>query len=294
MPLLNLIYIFVLVFGILTACIPFFGYVLSLAKYLFMVVDWINLGVSYLPLSEIVVYGSVGIFALYLLYFIASKYVMLRKKIIAVACCILLSVAIVVVDNVRFTGDTHLVYSHARYDVTSIVKTNDKYALVGDLTKYCKIEKCIKDARIRSVDSIYVTHLKNNNLEFIINLVDKYDVNIVYIREDTDPMLVYELVKNNVNVKQMQEQNVMQEITVSGKFVGYKYKGILFTSYKTDFKIVSKELLSSYKLVRAYSRKEMDGVNFALNFEYREKENVVGANEDTVLLDYDTMAKKRL
>ncbi|MBE5733083.1 MAG: ComEC family competence protein [Clostridiales bacterium] len=293
MPILNLIYIFVLVFGLLTAFIPIFGYVLALAKYLFMVVDWINLGISYLPLSEVIVYGSTSMFILYLLYFVVSKYVMLRKKIIAVTCCVLLSVSIIVVDNVRFTSDTHLVYSHARYDVSSIVKTNDKYALVGDLTKYSKIEKCIKDARIHAIDSIYVTHLSNNNLEFLIGLVDKYKVNAVYIREDTDALLAYELVKNNVNVKHTLEQNVIQEISISGKFVGYKYKGILFTSYKTDFKSISKELLASYKVVRAYSQKEIEGVNFALNFEYKENEDAVGANEDTVLLDYDTMAQKR-
>lgn len=293
MPLLNAIYVFLLIFGILASLIPFLGYVLALARYLFIAVDWINKVISFLPFSEIVVYGSVGIFSLYLLYFISSKYVMLRKKLIAIICCMVLIVGVVVMDNVRFVGDTHLVYSNARYDVTTIIKTGDKYTLVGDITKYCKIDSNVKNARIHHIDGMYVTYLTENNVDRVINLVDKYDINVVYVREETSAYLVQELYKNDVNVKLAETQSLFKIEEKNGNFVGYSYKGVLLTSYKTDIYGAGEKYLSSFSVVRAYSCKAMQNVNFALNFAYKEEEKVVGANEDTVLLDCKTHAHKR-
>jgi ComEC/Rec2-related protein len=293
MPILNLIYVFVLVMGILTCFLPFLGYVLYLAKHLFIIIDWINAFISFLPLSQITLYGSIGIFSMYVMYVISSRFIMLPKKFIAVSLCVLLSVGIVLVDNLRFLGDTHIVYANARYDVTTLLKTDDKFVIVGDMTKYCKIETCVKNSRAHAIDSIYVTHLENKNVDYVIKLANKYRVNTVYVREETDPMLVQYLVLNNVNVDVADYQTRLSVVEQYGEFIGYKYKNVLLTSYKTKLNNVSKEYLSTYKVVRAYSCKEIDGINFALNFTYIEKENSVGANEDTVLLDCNTLNKKR-
>jgi hypothetical protein len=204
-----------------------------------------------------------------------------------------LIVGVVVMDNVRFVGDTHLVYSNARYDVTTIIKTGDKYTLVGDITKYCKIDSNVKNARIHHIDNMYVTYLTANNVDRIINLVDKYDINVVYVREETSAYLVQELFKNDVNVKLAETQSLFKIEEKNGNFIGYSYNGVLLTSYKTDVYGAGEKYLSSFSVVRAYSCKAMQNVNFALNFAYKEEEKVVGANEDTVLLDCKTHAHKR-
>lgn len=293
MPFLNIIYIYVLIFGILATLMPFMGYVLFLAKFLFMAIDYLNLFISFLPLSEITMYGSVGTLILYLLYFVVGKYTMLKKKLIPIILCAVLAVGVVLADNLRFSGDTQIVYSNARYDVTTLLKTGDKYVIVGDLSKYCKIESCVKEARVHKVESLYVTNLTANNISTVIRLADKYDVSAVYIRSETDTALTHELIINNVNVQLVSAQNTLYEIKENGKFVGFKYKNVLLTSFKTDLDDISTQYLSLYKVVRAYSHREIEGVKLALNFEYTENKDKVGANADEVLLDCVSLEQKR-
>lgn len=293
MPFLNIIYIYVLIFGILATLMPFMGYVLFLAKFLFMAIDYLNLFISFLPLSEITMYGSVGTLILYLLYFVVGKYTMLKKKFIPIILCAVLAVGVVLADNLRFSGDTQIVYSNARYDVTTLLKTGDKYVIVGDLSKYCKIESCVKEARVHKVESLYVTNLTANNISTVIRLADKYDVSAVYIRSETDTALTHELIINNVNVQLVSAQNTLYEIKENGKFVGFKYKNVLLTSFKTDLDDISTQYLSLYKVVRAYSHREIEGVKLALNFEYTENKDKVGANADEVLLDCVSLEQKR-
>lgn len=293
MPVLNVIYVYVLLMGILSTFLPFMGYVLHLSAYLFIAIDYLNIFIGSLPFSEITIYGTLGILSFYLLYFISSRFFMVPKKFIAIIMCIVLASGIILADNLRFNGEVHLVYANARYDVTTLIKTGDSYAIVGDVTKSCKIESCVNNVRAHKIDSIYVTYLNANNVYFIARLADKYNVDAVYVRDSSPAEQVQLLVQNNVTVKLTSSQNLLREIEEDGKFVGYKYKNVLMTSYKTDMDKLSRQYLSTYSLVRAYSYKETAGACFALNYTDEEIDNAVGANEDTVLLDCSTLALKR-
>lgn len=291
-PVLNLIYVFVLVFGLLSLLISHLNIVLALAKYLFIIIDCINAFIQSLPLSEIRIYASASIFVLYALYLVSSRFVMVTNKFLAVLLCILLSVGIVMADNLRFVGDMHIVYANANCDVTTLVKTDDKYVIVGDLTKYCKIESCIKNSRAHLVESIYLTHLSAQNEDYVINLAKKYKVSFVYVRDDAEIMSVQSLLQSDINVKHVSSQSIIHEIAQDGEFVGYKYKDVLFTSYYSNLEILSKEYLSTYEVVRAYSYSDVTSVKLALNFSYDTKNHAACANANTVLLDCNTLNKK--
>jgi hypothetical protein len=141
---------------------------------------------------------------------------------------------------------------------------------------------------------MYITYLTEKNAQTVCDFAKEHKVKTVYIREDTQPESIYTLINGGVKVKFTATQNLIKEVVENGKFIGYQYKGVLLTSYKTDIDSVSPLLLSTYDIVRAYTDGKNTSARWALNFASKKEEELLSANGDTLLIDCKTFAIKRL
>ena len=294
LPVLNLLFVLVLSIGLLLLVFPFAGYVLWLVKYIFKGLDFINYIIGSLPLSQIILYGTSFVFLLFPLYFLASRYIKFPKKWIAVLLSCIVCVSAIAIDNISYLKEDYISYTHSSYDVTTLVKADDKNVVIGDFSAYSRIEESISDTRVHSVDSIYITYLTQSNAQFVCEFVDKYDVQTVYIREETDAMAVFTLVNNGIIPCFISSQTEVYEVIDNGEFVGYKYNRMLFTSYKTKLDRVDKLYLSIFDIVRAYTTTDTSDIKWALNFVIENEQESISAFDDTLIIDSKTLNYERI
>ena len=294
LPLLNLIFVLVLSIGLLLLIFPFMGYVLWVLKYIFKGLDFFNYLVGLLPLSQIILYGTTFVFLLFPLYFLSSRYINFPKKWIAVLLSCIVCISAIFIDNIGFLSNNHICYTHAAYDVTTLVKTNDKNIVIGDFSAYSRIEESIVDARAHKIDSIYITYLTQSNAQFVCEFVEKYNVQSVYIREQADSMAVFTLVNNGIIPYFISSQTEVCEVIDNGEFIGYQYDKMLFTSYKTKLDKVDKLYLSTLDIVRAYTTTDTSDIKWALNFTKENEQESISAFDDTLIIDYKTLNFERI
>ena len=220
-PILGVAYVYLLVATLVSVCIPAFSIILYPVKLFFMLIGLINNFIYEIPYSQIVVYGTVAVFVIYSLVFVASRFVMMPQKFVSIIVAIVLSITILSVENISKAENNTIAYSGSKWDVTSIVCVQNETLIVGDMYSKAVLED-IKELKIRKIDKVFLTRLNSYNVSLVIDLYKTYRVDAVYVNmTEVDNSVIFDLLDANVNIVDAQSQNVVNSIYDEGVFYGY-------------------------------------------------------------------------
>ena len=220
-PIMGIAYAYLLISTLLSLLIPIGAVILYPIKLFFMLIGIINNFIYEIPYSQIVVYGTTIVFIIYLLLFIASRFVMISKRIFPILVAVVLSFSILIVENIPQSQQNSIIYSGSKWDVTSIVCTQDETIIVGDMYSKVTIEN-IQKLRVRKIDKVFLTRLNAYNVGLVINVCKIYGVDTVYLNiAEVDNLVILDLLDTGVKVLDVKTQDYISSIYNEGVFCGY-------------------------------------------------------------------------
>ncbi len=266
MPLIALAFCATFVSLILTAVLPFMNFTLKISSWGMKLVDLGATAVSSLPYAVVPVRSTAAIFLAYPVYFLISGFFMLRKakypvKIPLVALGVVLLV--------------HGLFAVPPYDlknmiipvsdtdsVVSVVCTDGKTYIVGDLFSYYPVRETLKKYRITQADAVYMTALDEKSARSAVKLGREFRIGRFFSPESetTDGLKI--LAEENVGNYYILDADAEKDSEIKavygdGKFVCFSLEfdssRALFFGYDSDLPSVAAETVNSAAVIRAFS-----------------------------------------
>ena len=255
-PVLTVAYVYLLIGGIISALLPFTGFLLVPAKWLFFLLGALNGFVASLPGSEIVVYGTSAVYFMLAAYFAASRFVMLPKKFIVTIASVILSAALIVVENIPFTAfDSTMFYAYSESDVTTLVSDNGVTYAIGDFVDASAFSLLLKSTRTRKIDYIYTFGLNDGNVETIASYATEYGVKRVFSAfDDSSAAAVARLNNAGISIYDVAESDIRIEKN-GDELLGYGFRGknasVLFVPASVSLSSLKATQLFDYSVIRS-------------------------------------------
>lgn len=259
-PVLGLAYTYLLFATTVSMITPFASIVLYPVKLFFTFIGIINSFIVSIPYSQIVVYGTIIVYVLYLLIFITSRFVLVPKKYISIILAIIVSFSLITIENIPKTKDNTIIYSGSKWDVTSIVCTQGETLVIGDLSSNVILEN-FKEQRIREVDKLFLTKLNSYNVDLVIKVCKTYRVKNVYVNlNDLDNFVVFDLIDNGIDIQDVKKQKLVIPVFNDGEFCAYSLtisdSSVLFMKGSTNPEKLGHDYVYFYDYVRCVDRYE--------------------------------------
>lgn len=261
-PLVTVAFI-AIVFGLaVVLLIPSAGIVLSVAGIPLALVDTVAEFVSGLPLADLRIFAVSLLFTVFVLYFLCSKFFMMRKfKPLVIIACVLLTVSGVIFMNVPLSAQYNLISCEEYGSVTSLIRNDGKIYLVGDVRNYYSVNEMMYSVRGKQLDAIFVNSLTAETAAAIAEINEKYKVSAVYFPESKDYSGMYYLLDKDIPFyrfsDEVPKEYAFLEPVGINEFAGYKYCGenvsVLLLGYGHDAGDVAEEDLNSCALIRSYT-----------------------------------------
>jgi len=124
------------------------------------VVELVSVGVSTWPFALVIVYATPAIFALYFLYIVMSKYLMLPKKRLVAALSAVLCILLVFIQSPTHISQTSVAPLEMPFSTVSVVSNDDGIFLVGDLNfGGFGIREALNEMNVRRIDAVFVNQM---------------------------------------------------------------------------------------------------------------------------------------
>ncbi len=252
--LIALVLIFVLIF-------PSCGVLLSISGLPLVVIDDIANFVASLPFANVFVRAGVIAYAIYLLMFVCSKFFMVKRgKWIISVVCVLLSISVIIVNNIPLNRNYSFIACGGYKDVTSVIRTDSGVVVVGDVKNAYKINEVMDKTRENKLDAVFVHSLTEENAKQIIKLNRSYPITAVYCAEGSDISGIHNLIQANVPfylVHQFSPKTYnITTVYDNGTFVGYSFSdgkaNVLMLGYGKKTCDLSEEIVNKHQLIRSY------------------------------------------
>lgn len=301
-PLVTVAFIGMTVTLVLTLIIRPLGILMSIAGILLALIDTIARFVSLLPLADIRIFVFSWFAAVFILYFVCSRFFMLPKfKWLAVAVSAALIVAGIGLQNVPYNADYDYVTCSAYKDITSIIRINNETVIAGDASNYATMDLMLSSIRSRKVKAVYVNRLDSQTAQAVVALSQKYKLDAVYCPDCGEYDALYLLVNAEVPFYLFNERTEdfigikpVYDGEFNGEFIGYSYSNdnvtLLMLGYGANIKTVPAEIINSSAIIRAYTyvgeySERAFIVNYKNKYEYSEPLNETVTDGNICLLN---------
>ncbi|MCL2847157.1 MAG: ComEC/Rec2 family competence protein [Firmicutes bacterium] len=235
-------------------------------------IDAVALAGSSLPNALFFVLPIFGglLFLCYLLYFGASRFLMLSKssKIKAIKATIFLSIASVFLGlsiplTRSFDGDNFIVPVASVRDVTSVVRHNNRTYVIGDLRSFNALDDTLRRLNIRQIDAVFLTELTSAQIVPLTRLSRRYGFNVALVYEGGfEPTALTGLAQRGVTNVTIFEAGYsiasdMLPIVVGNRNLGFELLtqngSIIFTGSRTWYTRLPNEVLYRSFVIRSNS-----------------------------------------
>lgn len=252
--LIALVLIFVLIF-------PSCGVLLSVAGLPLVVIDAVANFVAALPFAQIFVRMGVVAYVIYLLMFVCSKFFMIKRgKWIVSLVCVILSVGVVIANNIPLDRNYSFIPCGNYKDVTSVIRTDDSVVVVGDIKHAYIVNEIMDKTRENKIDAVFVHSVTDENANQIISLNRKYPISAVYCAEGSDISGMYALIDTQIPFYLVHQfspvTHGISTVYDKGAFVGYSFTdgkaSVLMLGYGKKTCDLSEEVINAHQLIRSY------------------------------------------
>ncbi len=258
-PLFSIAYVACLVALVLAMLFPGLGILLNIAIAPLVIIDTIAEWVSVLPYANLLLYAPTVLMAIYLLEFACGKFfVLTKRKLPIVIVTVALFIVSVILANIPLYSDFNIIAYSGYRDVTTIIRTENKTIVVGDVKRYYALEKCLEKARIRYVDAIFVNNLDSATAASVLEISDNFGCREVYCSVAGEYSELDKIVGTNIDFRLMAGESIYGVTAVLGAngFCGYSYSdstvNMLMLGYGVRIDDVPIEVINSSAIIRAY------------------------------------------
>lgn len=259
-PIVTVAFIAIVLALTITLLIPQAGILLSVAGIPLVLVDDIALFVCKLPLAELRIFATGLLFAVFVLYFVCSQFFMMPKfKPIVIAVCVLAASCCVSVMNIPLDKSYDIVTTSEYKSVNTIVRSNDKTYIIGDLANYKYVDEALRTMKVRTIDAVYLNDLDKSAAGSVLSLSRKYKIKAVYFPFGDDSKGMIALASGGFTRIYPLEQSVNDEITPlysEENFTGYVYDSgtvkVLLLGYGVKAGKLPTDAINECAIIRAY------------------------------------------
>ncbi len=269
MPLIAFVFCSVFVSLILTAVFSFMSFALRLSSWGMWLLDKCATAVSMLPFAVVPVRSTAAIFFAYPVYFFISGFFMLKRAKYPVKIPLVL-LACVILAHGTFAVPPYnlknLIIPVVDTDsVVSVVCTDGKTYVVGDLLSYYPVYETLNKYGITEVDAVYMTGLDEKRARSAVKLNRAFAIGAFYSPESEDigglGILAEEKIGNYYMLGSDAEQDAeIKAVYSDGNFVCYSLaflsSGALFFGRYSDYTLANAEIINSAAVIRAFSYAE--------------------------------------
>lgn len=240
--------------------IPAFAPVACVAYPGLFIMDATSGFVSRLPYADLAVYAGGAVFGFYLIYFIASRFVMKGKvRRYAIALCIVYCLGVFVMYNVPFYDRSAKIYCFddtMGQSVSVVADEGGKVAMVAYLTGRESLTDRIKDLKIHKVDEIILLNVSYSVAREIVLFAKEINVGRIYVPYyDKEFARLWDDVGiDYIELKENGESEMgFFYLKIQSRYhAAFScYEKILFVATGFEFVESESELLSDYSLIRA-------------------------------------------
>lgn len=264
MPVIMITFIGLMISAVLAFFIPFLGLLLKLPKLGLTLIDFVSQFVATLPFASFMMFSFILIFISYILFFVASRFVMFQRfKSGISAICIVLCLTLVFIGNTKSTVDFGIIPINSSNEVTSVVWVDKKAYLIGDISNYNNIVYTLNDMRISKLNGIIVNIMDESKTETIFRLSKRYKIKTVYCYMSKDVSGIVKLLENRIDVVLINEFEdiklgvaILKPKVVEDKFYGYNLevieKNIFLSNYGSNYEKLPTVYLTEVDIIRNY------------------------------------------
>lgn len=258
-PLFSIAYVACLVALIIVMLVPGLGILLNFAVAPLVIIDTIAEWISLLPFANLLLYAPTVLMSIYLLEFTCGKFFVLtkRKLPIVIVTAVLFIVSVVFV-NIPVYSDCNVIAYSGYKDVTTVIRTDDKTIIVGDVKRGYALENCLERAKIRYVDAIFVNNLDSATVASVLEISDKFNCCEVYCSVASSYSAVDKIVGTNIDFRLIAGEELYGVTAVLGEsgFCGYSYcdgnANMLMLGYGFRVDDVPTDIINDSAIIRSY------------------------------------------
>ncbi len=225
-PIVTVAFIAITIALAVTLIVPQAGAILFVAGIPLVIVDDIAVFACKLPLAEIRVYAAAWFMAVFALYFICSQFFMLPKfKPLVVCVCVMLAATCIGVSNIPSDASFDVVAVSEYKCVTTVVRTNGKTFVVGDVNERTSAVGVLRDLKARSIDAVYLNKLDKSVAKGVLALSSEYEIKAVYFPVENAAEGIAALTKGGFTALFSIDESENDEIkpVYSDRLLGYIY-----------------------------------------------------------------------
>ncbi len=252
----------------ITLIMPFMSFLIKPAKIGLVALDFCTRTVSNIPVASIAVYAGVGVFTLYIAYFVMSRFLMKRRlKPIIVLVCVVYCFTAVFAYNIRFQDISLRVYFIDDFQTHSLlIDENSDVFFIGEYPSVSRETDILEKLKIAEIKEMYMFKSDFKTVKAVISLSQKVKVGTVYFAGKNDLECLELLEKADIDYRYLssggKKIGVVKTLDVFGTVCfTYEYKGekILFANpeaqlYEEDPTISSFSVIRSRRYDKSLSR----------------------------------------
>lgn len=234
LPLFAVGYIVLLLAVLFVSITSIFSFMFYVPNLMFSLVTTIGKRIADISFSSISMFGFsfVAVVLYFGLMFSASKYVMLNKtkKLVTMGVVFVLICLSLVVSNLPASFNEFSLYKIKNVENATVITTeNNNIYLVnigsGDSWDLKNITEFLNEQKINQLEAIILTEYNDTKQLTLINLIEEYNVQNLYIPHSEDNVMLFALstyLPANVNLELMENNNYIM------------YNEVTFTSHSID------------------------------------------------------------
>ena len=264
-PLISVTFAIVFVFMIISAILPFMGFLLKFSSLGFRLTDICATGISLLPYAVVPLRSTALIFLAYPAYFVISRFFMLgRAKLpvkipIVLLCGVLLAHGAFVLPPYRMDNAVIPVYG-TDYTV-SIVRSDGKTYIVGDLYSYYPVWEMLNKFRIDKIDEVYLTDLNAKSAQAVVKIGREFKCGAFYSPQGESIDGLVSLADSGIDNYYLltpfdELQTDIECVYQAGEFICYRMpfgeKCVLFFGQGKSYETADYSLINTAAVIRTF------------------------------------------
>ena len=258
-PIVTVAFIAITIALAVALIIPQAGALLFVAGIPLVIVDDIAVFVSKLSLAEIRVYAEAWFMAVFVLYFVCSQFFMLPKfKPLVVCACVILAATCIGIANIPVDASFDVVAATEYKCVTTVVRTNGKTFVIGDVNERTSAVSTLRDLKVRSIDAVYLIKLDKSAAKGVLALSLEYEIKAVYFPLENSAEGIAALTKSGFTTLYSLDESENDEIepVYSNGLLGYVYDSgtikTLMLGYGVKPGKVPADIINECAVIRTY------------------------------------------